>query len=294
MDACGIVTNIQRCSVHDGPGIRTTVFLKGCPLRCRWCHNPETWRREPEIERTATVCISCGACTAVCPAGCHRPSDREQPFDSAACRRCGACVTTCPVGALSWCGQWQTAEQVLSVVERDRAFYAEQGGMTLSGGEPLAQPAFALGLLRGAKKRGIGTAVETSGFFSPEYTESLCDACDWLLWDIKDTDVERHRLNTGADPRPMWENLRHAAHKKAESITLRCPIIRGINDTEAHILAVKALAAELGILRIQLLPFHPFGNAKRTAMGYAAAEQMGRAFIPSPEQLARLRQCAGC
>lgn len=290
METCGIVTNIQRFSVHDGPGIRTTVFLKGCPLHCRWCHNPETWRRNPEIEFTPPACLNCGACTAVCPVGCHQLDAHGHAFDSTACQHCGACVVACPVGALEWCGQRQTVRQVLDTVQRDAAFYGQKGGMTLSGGEPLAQPEFSLALLHGARERGIGTVVETSGFFSPDYVAPLCAACDWLLWDIKDTDANQHHVNTGADPRPMLENLRRAAQFNASAITLRCPIIRGINDTAKHILAVKALADELHISYIRLLPFHPFGNAKRTAMGYAGAEQMGREYIPAPEQLAQLQQ----
>lgn len=290
METCGIVTNIQRFSVHDGPGIRTTVFLKGCPLHCRWCHNPETWKRQPEIQLTPPFCIGCGACAAVCPNGCHRLAADSHTFDSAACIGCGACIAACPAGALEWCGQRQTVRQILDTVQRDSAFYGQQGGITLSGGEPLAQPEFALALLRGARERGIGTAVETSGFFSPDYVEPLCAACDWLLWDIKDTDPDRHQANTGADPHPMWENLRRAAQIKAAAITLRCPIIRGVNDTSKHILAVKTLAVELGISRIRLLPFHPFGNAKRTAMGYTDAERMGREYIPAPEQMTQLQQ----
>lgn len=164
MTVAGIVFDIQRYSIHDGPGIRTNVFLKGCPLRCQWCHNPEGFNRLPEISFLTAKCVSCGCCVDTCSRGCHQLTERGHEYDRTNCTRCGRCVEACNFCALEVVGREMTAEEVVAEAERDRTFFETSGGgITLSGGDPLFQPAFAEAILRLAKERGLSTCLETSG-----------------------------------------------------------------------------------------------------------------------------------
>lgn len=190
MDLNAIVFDIQKFSIHDGPGIRTTVFLKGCPLRCVWCHNPESWRPEPELLFTAAKCSGCRRCAEVCPAGVHSfTADGRHELDRAACVRCGKCVELCPAEALELCGRSFTVEEVMAEVRKDCIFYENSGGgMTLSGGEPMMQFDFLHALLRLAHKAGLHICLETCGFAAWKQYETILPFVDLFLFDIKTID----------------------------------------------------------------------------------------------------------
>lgn len=282
----GLVFNIQKFSIHDGPGIRTNVFLKGCPLRCLWCHNPEGLEAAAEIEYEPIKCIGCSCCTAVC--ACHTLSPEVgHLFDRTNCVRCGKCVDACPTGALSWSGTRMTVGEVLKKVLSDKPFYEKSGGgMTLSGGEPLFQPQFAAALLSAAHDCGIHTAIETSGFAAEEVFRSVIRHADLLLFDYKATGEDEHRRLTGVPQQPILDNLLRADEWGAE-IHLRCPIIPGCNDTDAHFSAIAALADRYShITRVELEPYHALGTGKDAKLG---KESRFVTTMPTREQMAAVR-----
>ena len=205
----GCVFNIQKFSIHDGPGIRTTVFLKGCPLRCLWCHNPEGLEKSVEIEFDPSKCIGCLACAAACRQGCHVFfEDGTRRFDREKCVRCGACADTCLPGCLKRMGKIYEVSEVIDKVMADKLFYETSGGgMTLSGGEPFFQPEFSLALLEAAKAEGLNTAVETCGFCSGEALVRALPFTDLFLYDYKATGEEKHRELTGVSQKPILDNL---------------------------------------------------------------------------------------
>ncbi|MBR5366166.1 MAG: glycyl-radical enzyme activating protein [Clostridia bacterium] len=283
----GCVFNIQKFSIHDGPGIRTTVFLKGCPLRCLWCHNPEGLERSVEIEFEPTKCIGCGACVPVCPKGCQTLTEEGRGFDREKCVRCGRCADVCLPGSLKRVGREMTVEEVIKKVMADKIFYdTSGGGMTLSGGEPFAQPAFALTLLEAAKAEGLHTAVETSGFCTKETILLASPHVDLFLFDYKATGEELHRSLTGVRQQPILENLRALSEAGAE-IILRCPIIPGANDTDEHFAAIAALLnALLGIVSADLEPYHPLGTGKAPKIGKTQAFSSS---APPKERMEQIR-----
>ncbi len=253
--------------MHDGPGVRTTVFLAGCPLSCAWCHNPEMRPASPLLLFFRRKCVSCGACAAVCPAGVHTVANGEHKIDRASCTACGACVGACPAEALAFSFRRMSVGEIMSVVLRDRAFYGERGGMTLSGGEPLAQPRGAMALLRACREAGISTAVETCGHFDPAILPELVPLVDTFLWDVKDTDGERHRRFTGVGNELILENLRRADALGA-AIRLRCILVAGVNDGDDRLAATSRLRDSLaGCVGVDVLPYHSFGDAKAEFAG---------------------------
>lgn len=265
----GIVFDLQRASLDDGPGIRTTVFLKGCPLHCAWCHNPESQRPEPEIAFDAAACTSCRACATACASGVHAFDSADEhvvAFDC--CVATGACVTVCPSGALRLYGSEQSVETVMAEVLKDRAFYAASGGgLTVSGGEPTLQLEFCLALLQAAKAAGISTCVETCGLAPRTSYAALLPLTDLFLFDCKATDPARHEALTGAPNALVLANLRWL-HAQGAAIRLRCPLIPGVNDDDAHLRAVAALSAELpGLLGVEILPYHEGGAGKHERLG---------------------------
>lgn len=288
-DARVPVTKIQRFSTHDGPGIRTTVFLKGCPLHCAWCHNPETQSFRPQIFYTERFCIHCGACVSVCPGGAHTLSEGGHDYQAAACQGCLQCAAVCPSGACESCSEEMSVSQIMAAVRRDRAFFGVQGGLTLSGGEPMAHPEAALELLQAARAEGIGTALETCGYFPEVLIDRLAPLVDLFLWDFKDSDPERHRRNTGVSNEPILSNLRRLDRLGAR-IRLRCIIVRGINADQAHYDAIAALAHSLkGCEGVDLLAYHPYGGSKSVQLG---REDDGRTdWIPTPDDMAKAADC---
>lgn len=258
----GLIFNIQRFSLHDGPGIRTNVFFKGCPLRCVWCHNPEGLEKKFEIEFNGSKCIGCGRCS-VCPEGCHVFGEEGHVFNRTACTTCGKCVEACVAGSLKMAGKEYTVEEVLSVVETDMMFYSESGGgMTISGGEPLFQAEFAIELLKAAKERNIHTAIETSGFCSEETMKRAAPYIDLFLYDYKATGEEEHVKATGVSQKPILRNL-ELVNGMGKEIVLRCPIIPSINDNNVHFDAIASLAEKYsGVIRVDIEPYHDLGTSK--------------------------------
>lgn len=279
------VTEIQRFCMHDGPGVRTTVFFKGCPLRCLWCHNPETQQASPQLLFYPKKCIGCGGCAAVCPVHAHK-GEQVHEIDREACLACGACANACPTGALEICGKAMTADEILSEVERDRAFYGEHGGITLSGGEPLMQEGI-VDLLRECKKRGLSTAVETCGMVPYETVAEAIPVTDLFLWDVKDTNAERHKKYTGASNRTILENLTRA-DKDGAKTRLRCILVNGVNTEDEHYRKVADLAASLSHCEgVEFLPYHAYAGTKATFLGLK--DNGVKEWIPTDEQVAEAK-----
>ncbi len=277
------ITDIQRFCMHDGPGIRTTVFFSGCPLRCKWCHNPETQKAGAQMYYNQSKCIGCGGCTVTCPNGAHVFSDGHL-YDRARCTACGACAAACPSGAVSSVSREMEISDIVAEIKKDVAFYGDGGGMTLSGGEPMAQPEASIALLGASKDAGLSTALETCGYFPAQYVKELAAVTDLFLWDFKDSDDARHRENTGVSNAPILENLR-AADKTGVPIVLRCILLKGINFNEAHLREIRALRDSLAhCIRVDLLPYHPMGDSKNTLLGQENGFH-DKKYIVTPEEI---------
>ncbi len=263
----GRVLKIQRFSTEDGPGIRTTVFLKGCPLRCLWCHNPESQKGEAELAYDAERCVGCGRCTVRCPNGCHTVADGRHLYDRTSCTACGACLSPL-CDALELQGREMTADEVLREVLKDLDFYQSSGGgLTISGGEPFASPEFAEELLKKAKASGLHVAVETCGATDPALLEHTAEYVDLYLFDVKATDPALHKRLTGADPRAIRDNLR-LLDRLGKRIILRCPLVPGLNDAESELIGIAELAESLtSVTAIELEPYHTLGVAKYARLG---------------------------
>jgi glycyl-radical enzyme activating protein len=264
----GTILSIERCSLHDGPGIRTTVFFKGCPLACLWCHNPESQAFAPELCFLGERCLLCGACVGACEHGGHEVRDGEHRVDRTECETCGRCVEACSYGALEIKGRQASVASVMEEVERDRAYYeASGGGLTLSGGEPTAQFDFCLALLDAARDTGIHTCVETCAYAPQDRLLQLAPRVDLFLIDWKETDPKRHRKYTGVAPERIRENILALDHAGAE-IRLRCPIIPGLNDRPDHFAGIAQLAEELEhVCGVEIMPYHPMGASKSRNIG---------------------------
>jgi pyruvate formate lyase activating enzyme len=274
-DLQGIVFDIQRFSIHDGPGIRTTVFLKGCPLSCAWCHNPESQSPEPELAWWSARCIACGTCLAACPNGAIR---REPPggalaTDRSRCTVCGTCADACPAEARERIGVARTVAEVMDEVRRDLPFYAASGGgVTISGGEPLAQPRFLEALLRAARAEGIHTTLDTSGHAPWTVLDAVRGLVDLFLYDLKRADDDGHRRWTGVSNATLLDNLR-ALSARGHRIVVRVPVIAGVNEDPVAADAIAALAAGLpGVERIELLPGHRYAGGKYERLGRRAPD----------------------
>ena len=276
----GRIFNIQHFCVDDGPGIRTTVFLKGCPLRCVWCHNPDGYREQTDILLRTDRCIGCGKCASICPNGAHVICANEHRYDRTNCTACGICTLQCPTGALEKIGENRTVSEVFGELCADCVFYdTSSGGITLSGGEPTAQPEFVEALLLECKGVGLHTAIETCGYCSAEIMERLIPLTDLFLFDWKITDEAEHKRYTGVSNRQIRENLAMLCNRGA-AVVLRCPLIPGINMYKAHYNGIVALAQQYsGIQQIDLEPYHPMGLWKTRALG-RVAEYTEQEFLP--------------
>ncbi len=269
----GLVFNIQRYSLHDGPGIRTLVFLKGCALRCLWCSNPESQRLEPELAYNEDKCIGtkeCAFCRDVCPSGAVKEKDnRIVSIDRTLCDACLQCADACPSLALSVFGKPMTVNEVLEAVEADGDFYGRSGGgMTLSGGEPLVQAGFACELLKEAKRRRINTSIETCGFVEWKDLEQACGYLDSILFDIKSMNPVKHKQFTGVSNEKILENFKRLCERfPALAKRVRTPVIPGFNDTEEDIEAIVDFIRGNPNIEYELLAYHRLGQPKYLYLG---------------------------
>ena len=279
----GLISTIQRFSVNDGPGIRTTVFMKGCPLACWWCQNPEGIHYRPELMVRGAKCKGAGHCVDCCPEGAFTvDEDGNKHLNREACTLCYECVSVCPSGALSRVGSWMSVEEVMEEIQKDQMFYQEsEGGVTISGGEPLFQGAFVASLLKACKYFGFHTALDTCGYASWEIFEKALEHVDLLLFDIKHTEPALHKEATGKGNELILSNLRRIP--KGKRIWLRIPLIPGFNDNKENIDKIGEIAGEVGAEKISVLPFHKLAEGKY--------QQLGRDFPaagmqePSKEQI---------
>jgi len=287
----GLVTDIQHFSIHDGPGIRTTVFLKGCPLKCQWCHNPECISFKPEVLYHDEFCIRCGACVDACPHGCHTLENGHKAFNRDCCQLALLCLERCWAEALELKGRAASAQEVIGEVNEDRIFYEKTGGgVTISGGEPLAQPDFTRALLAQAKREGLHTVVDTSGLGGWSVLESIIDDTDLFLYDIKCHDPELHKQLTGVSNRLIKANLENLLRCGADVI-LRMPLVAGLNDQEDEMVSLaKWLRALQPGLVLHLLPYHKYGEQKYESLGLKYS--LLQPAPPQPDKLLKLTNIA--
>ncbi len=261
----GIVFNIQHYSIHDGPGIRTTVFLKGCPLRCLWCQNPESQTSKPEIFLNMEKCTGCGQCVPACPEGAIRINNEKSVTDRKKCIGCGACAEVCQTEARTLMGYSITAGEVFEIVNKDAIFYeSSDGGVTVSGGDPVFQPDFCAAVLKLCKEAGIHTAIETSGFGKWQLLKNILAHTDLVLFDLKHMDTVAHKALTGVPNEPILENVKKIYHELKLPIIIRIPVIPGYNDSIENIEKTGAfVSTELGRdIEVNLLPYHRLGIGK--------------------------------
>ena len=288
METTGQIFQMQRWSVHDGPGLRTTIFFKGCPLRCRWCANPESWNSNPEILFFSDRCSGCGQCTTTCTAKALVMENGHPLLDKEKCRVCSQCCEVCPAGARKKMGFRTTVGEVLKTVQRDAVFYRESGGgVTFSGGEPFAQREFLRTLAAACKKRHIDTMVETSGYFPWESSRDIVELLDGVLVDIKHMDPQTHRQLTGVSNRKILDNIM-AMSQIHPYVVVRVPLISEVNDQEENIREMcRFLAENTRIAGVELLPYHNLGVAKFRALGFAETPVYKR---PGEEKMLSLKQ----
>jgi glycyl-radical enzyme activating protein len=268
----GLIFHIIHGSFVDGYGIRTTVFLKGCPLRCLWCCNPEGQLTHAEIKFTLSQCDGCGACVPICPANAIKlgvkPEDDKLQIDRKLCTNCGKCIEACHSGALDYFGKWMTVDEVFNAVKNDEPFYrASGGGITIGGGEPTLQPQFTYALLRKCKDNYIHTAVDTCGYTTTKEGLRILEEADLLLYDLKGIDPKHHQDDTSVSNKIILDNLKHLA-SMGKPIIIRLPIIPGHTDSEENIKSTAEFLSQLkSVERVDLLAYHKFGIVKYGQLG---------------------------
>ncbi len=279
-----LISDIKRFAVHDGDGIRTTVFFKGCPLKCRWCHNPEGISRKPQLSYIAKKCIQCGTCIGRCPAGAHQFFPEGHVFHRDRCLSCGTCVEECLGQALKLYGREITVDELMPHLLADADFYESSGGgVTLSGGEPLMQASFCRELLERLKKEDIRTAVDTCGYASRQAVEAVMPYTDVFLYDLKAVDEEVHKRCTGVSNRPILENLRYI-NSCGKDVEIRIPYVPGMNDGEIE--GMGGFLKDLSAVRcVKVLPYHGFAASKYEALGME--NPLPRTESPGDEVLAQ-------
>ena len=263
----GNIINVVRFCTNDGPGIRTTVFLKGCPLRCVWCHNPESQSKQIELAYDSKKCLACGRCVKVCASVSHLMNPMHE-FNRSLCVGCGACVEDCPTKAVRLYGRTVSVDEVFNEVQKDKVYYdTSGGGVTVSGGEPIFQSEFTGGLLKKCKENGINTAIETSGFADEQSLLSVIEYCDYVLFDVKETDEALHKKYTGVRLEPILRNLEIINERKIPFI-IRAPIIPTLNDRKEHFIKLKEICREMKSCQgIQIMPYHTIGSYKYELLG---------------------------
>lgn len=262
----GMVYNIQRMSTQDGPGMRTTVFLKGCPLCCLWCSNPESQSFKPQLMVFTNLCTGCGRCAKVCPNGAVVQDETGVNSDLALCTDCGACVEVCPSKARVMSGEEMSVEDVMKIVRKDALFYSNSGGgVTFGGGEPTCGGDFLLGLMSASVQDGYHNCLDTCGYCPPESFKKALALSELLLFDCKHMDPETHKKLTGVDNAIILENLRTALSSKVP-VQIRIPLMPDLNDSEDNIAAMAAFLKEYGKTEVDVLPCHAFGRSKYDAL----------------------------
>lgn len=290
------VFDIQRFALHDGPGIRTTVFLKGCPLNCLWCHNPESKRPEPQLGFLEKNCVGCGRCVEACPQKVHRLENGVHRLDRERCRACGRCVGVCPNHALKLYGRSMTPEQILAPVLRDRDFYRTSGGgLTVSGGEPMMQFEGLLELLKAAGAEGLSVCLDTSGQASTALYEKIAPYVDLFLFDYKLTGEALHRQYTGVGQELILRNLDWLC-THGSRVFLRCPMIPGVNLFPEHYQAIAELSRRYdAIEKVNLMPYHDMAKGKAAQIGEAYALSGVKTMDPAQtEELYAQLAALGC
>lgn len=285
----GSVFSVERYAIHDGPGIRSQVFFKGCPLRCLWCSNPEGMSFQPALMYTRILCIQCGSCVETCENSALSITEQGVEIDREKCTLCGDCVSGCYAEALEINSFRVTAETIVDDVERDKSFYeaSGNGGITLCGGEPLAQPAFAQELLRLCKERGIHTAIETCGYYPFEALEQAIPYLDFIYFDIKHMDAEAHKKYTGADNGLILANLKKLQAYDVE-LCVRVPVIPALNGSSENLEATASFVRRLPRVKsVELLPYHRLGASKYKKLGLEYP--LGDVSPPGSEEMQKLK-----
>lgn len=296
----GLILHLQRFSTEDGPGIRTTVFFKGCPLRCIWCHNPEGISSEPQMQWLENRCIGCGSCIRTCPRGCLCRVEQGVVIDRDVCDGCGECAEACPANAMELLGRWVSLDELLNELLKDHVYFEKSGGgVTLSGGEPAMQPDFASALLRGLKERGINTAVDTCGVCSVSALDKLLLYTDIVLFDLKEAEPEKHYSFTGANNQRIFDNLLYIRdyilnQDSRKVLWIRTPLIPGATDSRDNITSLGAFIARNlpGIVdRWELCAFNNLCRDKYRRLGivwqYACTPLMTKDAVRELEECAK-------